>query len=109
MGGKKIYRSTIKLHEDDIFIAMSDSCPHAGIGIAYNFGRKREDIISFMESISHVGYTAKTLSTILIDECNKFYSNKPGDDATACIVRIRKSEPINMLFGPPRNRDDCEE
>ncbi|MGN1409669.1 MAG: serine/threonine-protein phosphatase, partial [Eubacteriales bacterium] len=35
------------------------------------------------------------------------YDNKPGDDATACIVRIRKREPMNMLFGPPRNRDDC--
>ncbi len=108
IGGKKIYRSTIKLHEDDIFIAMSDGCPHAGIGIAYNFGWMREDIISFMESISHVGYTAKTLSTILIDECNKLYGEKPGDDATACIVRIRKREPMNLLFGPPRNRDDCD-
>lgn len=107
IGGKKIYKSQIKLCEDDIFIAMSDGCPHAGIGLAYNFGWKREDIISFMESIAHVGYTAKTLSTILIDECNKLYDNKPGDDATACIVRIRKREPMNMLFGPPRNRDDC--
>ena len=107
IGGKKIYKSQIKLCENDIFIAMSDGCPHAGIGLAYNFGWKREDIISFMESIAHVGYTAKTLSTILIDECNKLYGEKPGDDATACIVRIRKREPMNMLFGPPRNRDDC--
>ncbi len=108
IGGKKIYKSQIKLAENDIFIAMSDGCPHAGIGLAYNFGWKREDITSFMESISHVGYTAKTLSTILVDECNKLYDNKPGDDATACIVRIRKRVPMNMLFGPPRNRDDCD-
>ncbi len=108
IGGKKIYKSQIKLCENDIFIAMSDGCPHAGIGLAYNFGWKREDITSFMESIAHVGYTAKTLSTILVDECNKLYENKPGDDATACIVRIRKRVPMNMLFGPPRNRDDCD-
>jgi hypothetical protein len=108
IGGKKIYKSQIKLNENDIFIAMSDGCPHAGIGLAYNFGWKREDITSFMESIAHVGYTAKTLSTILVDECNKLYDNKPGDDATACIVRIRKRVPMNMLFGPPRNRDDCD-
>ena len=106
--GKKIYKSQIKLCENDIFIAMSDGCPHAGIGLAYNFGWKREDITSFMESIAHVGYTAKTLSTILVDECNKLYEDKPGDDATACIVRIRKRVPMNMLFGPPRNRDDCD-
>ncbi len=107
IGGKKIYKSVIKLQEDDIFIAMSDGCPHAGIGMSYNFGWKREDIASFMETMSVAGYTAKTLSTILIDEVNKLYGGKPGDDATACIVRVRKRVPMNMLFGPPSNRDDC--
>ena len=107
IGGKKIYKSVIKLQENDIFIAMSDGCPHAGIGMSYNFGWKREDIAAFMETMSVAGYTAKTLSTILIDEVNKLYGGKPGDDATACIVRIRKRVPMNLLFGPPSNRDDC--
>ena len=71
-------------------------------------GWKREDIASFMETLSHAGYTAKTLSTMLVDECDKLYGQKPGDDATACVVRIRKREPMNMLFGPPSNRDDAD-
>lgn len=108
IGGKKIYKSVIPLKENDIFIAMSDGCPHAGIGMSYNFGWKREDIAAFMETISGVGYTAKTLSTILIDEVNKLYGGEPGDDATACVVRIRKRVPMNLLFGPPSNRDDCD-
>ena len=91
-----------------MFVAMSDGCPHAGIGIAYNFGWKREEIIDFIEVLAPVGYTAKTLSTMLVDECNKLYGNRPGDDATACIVKIRKREPMNMLFGPPSNRSDCD-
>ncbi len=107
IGGKKIFKSVIKLRENDIFVAMSDGCPHAGIGMSYNFGWKREDIISFMETLAPVGYTAKTLSTILVDECYKLYGGKPGDDATACVVRIRKREPMNILFGPPSNRDDA--
>ena len=106
--GKKIYKSVIRLHENDIFIAMSDGCPHAGIGMAYNFGWKREDIIDFMETMSVAGLTAKNLSTLLVDECDKLYGYKPGDDATACIVKIRKREPMNILFGPPSNRDDCD-
>ena len=108
IGGKKIFKSVIKLQENDIFIAMSDGCPHAGIGISYNFGWKREEIAEFMQSLAPVGYTAKTLSTILVDECNRLYGGQPGDDATACVVRIRKREPMNMLFGPPSNRDDAE-
>ncbi len=108
IGGKKIYRSSIKLRENDIFVAMSDGCPHAGIGTAYNFGWSREDIIDFMATVSVAGYTAKTLSTMLVDECYKLYGEQPGDDATACVVRIRKREPMNLLFGPPANRDDCD-
>lgn len=106
--GKKILKSVIPLKENDIFLAMSDGCPHAGIGTAYNFGWRRDDIISFIETIAPAGYTAKTLSTMLVDECNRLYDNKPGDDATACIVKIRKRVPMNMLFGPPYNRDDSD-
>lgn len=106
IGGKKIFKSVIKLQEDDIFVAMSDGCPHAGIGIAYNFGWKREDIISFLEIQATMGYTAKTLSTVLVDECDRLYDHKPGDDTTACVVRIRRREPMNLLFGSPASRDD---
>jgi len=107
IGGKKLFKSTIKLRENDLFIAMSDGCPHAGLGLSYNFGWKREEIIDFMEVIAHVGYTAKTYATILVDECNKLYGYKPGDDATACVIKVRQRVPMNMLFGPPSNRDDA--
>lgn len=105
--GKKISRSTIKLCEDDIFIAMSDGCIHASIGQELNFGWDRSEIIEFMESFFQVGFTAKTLNTILLDECYKLYGGQPGDDTTCCTVRIRKREPMNLIIGPPSNRDDC--
>ena len=106
IGGKQIYRSVIRLQENDVFIAMSDGCPHAGIGVAYNFGWKREDIISYMEAMNLCGYSAKLLSTMLVDECDRLYGGKPGDDATSCVVRMRRRVPMNLLFGPPGNRDD---
>lgn len=106
--GKKVLKSVIKLQEGDCMVAMSDGCPHAGIGAAFNFGWKWEDIADFMRTVYAAGYTAKTLATMLIDECDKQYGHKPGDDATACVVKIRRREPMNILFGPPRNRDDCD-
>ena len=105
--GKKIYKTSLKLRENDIFIAMSDGCPHAGLGGRYNFGWKREEIVEYMTAVSYCGYTAKNMATMLVDECDKLYGNKPGDDTTSCVVKIRKREPMNILFGPPSNRDDC--
>lgn len=105
--GKTIYKSNIKLQEGDFFVAMSDGCTHAGIGLSYNFGWKRDDIIDFMSTIAEVGYTAKTYATILVEECDKLYGGKPGDDATACVLKVRERVPMNILFGPPSNRDDA--
>lgn len=108
IGGKKIYKSVIHLMENDIIVAMSDGCPHAGIGTAYNFGWQWEDIAQYMKSISAGGFTAKVLSTMLVDEVNRLYDGKPGDDATACVIKVRKRVPMNILFGPPSSRDDCD-
>lgn len=107
IGGKKIYRSLITLEEGDVFVTMSDGCPHAGMGISMNFGWKREEIAGFMETLVAGEYPAKALATMLVDECYKLYCEKPGDDTTACVVKIRKREPMNILFGPPSDRDDC--
>ena len=108
VGDKKILRSRIRLEEGDLFVAMSDGCPHASAEEAYNMNWTRDDIIEFMRPISIAGYTAKTLSTMLIDECWKLYAGEPRDDATACVVAIRKRVPMNILFGPPQDRDDAE-
>ena len=107
ISGKKVYKSVVTLSDGDFFVAMSDGCPHAGLGIKYNFGWKREDIVTFMIGQVYSGYTAKTLSHILVDEVDKLYCGKPGDDATACVLKVRKREPMNILFGPPSNRDDA--
>ena len=108
IGDKKIYKSIIHLEENDIFVAMSDGCPYANADTTYNYEWKPEDIAEFMEILASVGYPAKTLSTMLVDKCDELYAGKPRDDATAVVVRIRKREPMNLLFGPPLDRDDVE-
>ena len=108
IGGKIIFYSRVGLLEGDIFIAMSDGCVHAGVGNTFNFGWQRSNIIDYMKTFYHVNYTAKTLTKILLDECLKLYDLKPGDDTTACIIKVRKREPLNLVIGPPSNRDDAK-
>lgn len=106
MGGKTIYRSKIKLQENDVFILMSDGCIHAGVGMALNYGWQRDNIIDYMEKNYSEDYTAKTLTTVLLDECNKLYGGNPGDDTTVCSVKIRQRQPVNLMIGPPSDPKD---
>ncbi len=108
IGGKKILMSKIDVLENDLFILMSDGCIHAGVGSLLNFGWDRKDIAEFISPLTHVGFTAKTLNTILLDECYSLYGAMPGDDTTSCMVRIRKRQPMNLIIGPPSNHNDVD-
>jgi hypothetical protein len=98
---KTIYKTRLKIQKDDTFIAMSDGAIHAGVGRSLNLGWRRENIISFMEDVYNREYTAKTLSSMLLDKCNALYGGEPGDDTTICTVKIRRRQPVNLLIGPP--------
>ncbi len=104
--GKTIYRSKLKIQEGDTFILMSDGCIHAGVGMALNYGWQRDNIIEFMETMYNPEYTAKALTTILLDECNRLYGDKPGDDTTVCTIKIRPRQSVNLMIGPPANPKD---
>ena len=106
IGDKIIYKSKVYVREGDTFIAMSDGAIHAGVGKRLNFGWQRENIIEFMEMMYDSEFTAKTLSTILLDECNRLYENEPGDDTTVCTVKIRQRESVNLMIGPPASPND---
>ena len=106
--GKTIYSSTVKLQVGDVITAMSDGCPYASPDKSYNYDWSPKDIADFLMTITMVDYNAKTLATMLIDQVYQEYDSNPIDDATACVVKIRPRAQINVLYGPPRNRDDCE-
>lgn len=106
LGDKSISRSRLAIREGDILVAISDGAIHAGVGRELNLGWQRENIISYLESFSHAGYTAKSLTTLLLDECNSLYGGEPGDDTTVCTVRIRRRVPVSLMIGPPSSPDD---
>lgn len=104
--GKAIYLARIPIQLGDIFIALSDGAIGAGPGKAMNPNWKRENIADFMEMMADGDFTAKTLATMLIGECDKLYSGEPADDTTACVVKVRERSQVNLMIGPPSRRED---
>ncbi|NMB03563.1 MAG: SpoIIE family protein phosphatase [Tissierellia bacterium] len=99
--GKTVFKSKLYIHENDIFIMLSDGAIHAGIGNELNYGWQRENIIRFVEDVYIPEFTAKTIATMVSDQCDKLYGHKPGDDTTVCVIRMRKRKAANVIIGPP--------
>lgn len=106
--GKKIYYASLEVGLFDTFFLMSDGVKYAGVGETLNFGWDLPEIHEFSEALYHTSYSSKSLATILIDHCNELYNHRPGDDTTCAVVRIREREQVNLLIGPPTNKDDDE-
>lgn len=103
---KRIYQAKIKLQLNDVLMTMSDGAIYAGVGQTLNLGWQRPNIIEYMEKRYDEAYSAKMLATILLDKCNQLYNLMPGDDTTVCAVKVRERRQVNLLVGPPSNKED---
>lgn len=106
--GKRVYRSELHLEEDDIIVVMSDGTIHAGIGMILNFGWERPQIMEHLDNNIKPGMSARAVACMLAAACNDLYADKPGDDTTVAAVRIRQRLDVNIMVGPPvdKEKDD---
>ncbi|HIS01722.1 MAG TPA: SpoIIE family protein phosphatase [Candidatus Excrementavichristensenella intestinipullorum] len=103
--GKTIHESRFPVEENDLFIAMSDGAPFAGVGTAFNYGWTRDNIIDFAEANYLPESSAKYVAGNIAEECNRLYGGQPGDDTTIAVVRIRARQSVNLVIGPPSTPD----
>ena len=105
---KTIESAEVQLQEGDVLMVFSDGAENAGVGpgMSYVYSWGRDNIAEYMAPFSRVGFSAKTLNTMFLDECSRRYGGKPGDDTTSLTVCMRTRKQANLLIGPPANRDD---
>ncbi|MCI6377545.1 MAG: serine/threonine-protein phosphatase [Clostridiales bacterium] len=106
ISGKTIWESTFPIEMDDVFIAMSDGAEYAGVGQALNFGWTRDSIADYAIANYLPENSAKSTASIIVDECNRLYEGRPGDDTTIAVVRVRNRHPVNLVVGPPEHKED---
>ena len=88
---------------------MSDGVKYAGVGETLNFGWDMPQIKSFIGQLYRKEYSSKALATELATQCDRLYNSRPGDDTTVAVVRIRERQQVNLLIGPPTNKEDDNE
>lgn len=103
--GKKVYKSNLQLQKNDMVIVMSDGTVHAGVGKILNFGWTRPQIMEHLDRTIRPGMSARAVACMLASACNDLYLDKPGDDTTVAAIRIREPLQVNIMVGPPVDRD----
>ena len=107
--GNTVFKSELNLVDGDIVMVMSDGTVHAGIGLILNFGWPREKIKEYLDHHLNHQMSARAAACVLASACNEIYENKPSDDTTVAAVRIRQRLDVNVMVGPPVNKEQDEE
>lgn len=103
--GKQVFRSDLHLEEDDVVIVMSDGTIHAGIGMVLNFGWDRKAIMEHLDKSVRPSMSARAIACLFASACNDLYLDKPGDDTTVAAVKLRKRLDVNLMVGPPVDKE----
>lgn len=103
--GKTVYKTALAAQKDDVILLMSDGVIHAGIGQILNFGWQRKEVEAFLDKFVRPGMSARGIACMLAGACNELYLGEPGDDTTVAAVRIREELSVNIMVGPPVNKE----
>lgn len=106
--GKRVFKTILKLEDNDYVMVMSDGTIHAGVGMMLNFGWQRDEIMEHVQQNLDVTMSARAVACLLASACNDLYLDKPGDDTTVAAVKFRKKVEVNIMVGPPvdKTKDD---
>jgi Stage II sporulation protein E (SpoIIE) len=108
IGTRKIRESHVHVESGDWLVTVSDGEIHAGIGGLLNLGWDWSKIAKFLETQIYEDISAKKVAQILVDQARQLYEDKPGDDTTVGVLKIRPKRFGSFMIGPPFNREEDE-
>lgn len=106
--GKKIFITELKLEPEDVIVFTSDGVVHAGIGAFLNFGWERKEIIEYLEHNYSSEMSPRCIASLVGDACKSLYASRPGDDTTIAAIKVREEVEVDMMVGPPVDKNDDE-
>ena len=106
IGEKEILESHIPIATGDILILTSDGVANAGVGKLAPNGWRREELIAFLERLDTAKLSASHIAAQIVDCCRTLSEESLDDDASVLVVKFRERSVVNILVGPPENRED---
>jgi hypothetical protein len=102
--GKTIQEAVLELADGDWVVFLSDGVLNAGIGGVYPLGWGWEQAAQFLEKHAHRDLSAEDLAGKVAEAVGELYADRPGDDVSIAVIKVRHKRVANVLTGPPSQR-----
>jgi len=107
--GKTIHEAVLELVDGDWVVFLSDGVLNAGIGGVYPLGWGWEQAARFLETHAHRDLSAEDLAGKVAEAVGELYADRPGDDVSIAVIKVRHKRVANVLTGPPSQREEDRE
>jgi hypothetical protein len=103
--GKTIQEAELELADGDWVVFVSDGVLNAGIGGVYPLGWGWEQAAQFLEKHAHRDLSAGDLADKVAETVGELYADRPGDDVSIAVIKVRHKRVASVLTGPPSRRE----
>lgn len=101
IGTSATSETVVKLLPDDFLLLMSDGIPNAGMGKMFTYGWGSEHILSYIQNYISEGGDCNNLPVALVEKALELDGDKPRDDFSVALLKIRKGTIVNIFTGAP--------
>lgn len=106
IGGKVIRECFFNVSENNWLVIATDGILHAGTGRTMNMAWDRNRMGIYLAATYSPAMNASDWAKEITRLCNNIYGEKPGDDASVAVIKVRRPQHAMILIGPPRNLED---
>ena len=102
---RKIREGRFTIEPGDYLVMLSDGYMHAGVGGLYRMGWGWQNIATAVQRWAATNGDCHQLAAALRNTCLKLSNNRPGDDSTAVVMRVREERKVTVMTGPPADSE----
>ena len=105
-GEKERHQSYFQFQEGDMLIVMSDGVTNAGMGKTTYGGWGREEVVKFCEQRWREEISAQEMASAIGNAGLDLNLDETDDDLTVLVMKGMKKKTVNIMVGPPADRED---
>ncbi len=103
---KTIQEAVLELEDGDWVVFVSDGVLNAGIGGVYPLGWGWDQVAQFLEKHAHREIAAEDLAGKVAEAVAALYADRPGDDVSIAVIKVRHKRTANVFTGPPSRKEE---